>query len=104
MRRRTTFLAGLAVGLVAGAKLGRERYEQVKGYVQKFMANPTVRQTARTAGQKAGELTKMASQQAADKLPKVAEQARIGAAKVRHRNHDAPETDTATINGARPYS
>ncbi|HLK01378.1 MAG TPA: hypothetical protein VKU39_15925 [Streptosporangiaceae bacterium] len=105
MRRRITFLAGIAVGVVAGARIGRERYEQAKNYVQKLTENPTVRKTAKAASQKAGELTKAASQQAADKLPKAAEQAKAGAGKVRDRfshGHDGADPDNADVNGALP--
>jgi hypothetical protein len=31
MRRRTAFLAGLAVGYYLGAQAGRERFEQIQG-------------------------------------------------------------------------
>ena len=105
MRRRTTFLAGIAVGIVAGARMGRERYEQAKDFVQKLSENPTVRKTAKAASQKAGELTKAASQQAADKLPKAAEQAKAGAGKVRDRfghGHEGTEPDTTAVDGALP--
>ncbi len=120
MRHRATFLAGLAIGLVAGARAGRERYDQLVKYTQKVVENPTVRKAARTAGQKAGELPKAAGQQAAQRLPKLTETAKSsadkvksgadkvksGAGKVRSqltRNHDGDYgAERATVNGSRP--
>ena len=109
MRHRATFLAGLAVGLVAGARAGRERYDQLKGYAQKVAENPAVRNATKTVGQKAGELTKAAGHQAAERLPKLTESAKHSAGKVRSqlsRNHDAGYGDAehATVNGSRPAS
>jgi hypothetical protein len=128
MRHRVTFLAGLAVGLVAGARAGRERYDQLKGVAQKVADSPAVRKTTKAVGQKAGELTKAAGHQAAEQLPKLTESAKNSAGKVRSqlaRNHDGdhltgtetgtgtgtgtgtePGTDydDAAVNGSRPVS
>jgi hypothetical protein len=107
MRHRAMFLAGLAIGFVAGTRAGRERYDQMKNLAQKVASNPTVRNASRTAGQKAGDLTKAAGQRAADKLPKLTETAKNGAGKVRSqltRNHDHDHEERAvTVNGTRPY-
>ena len=83
MRGRITFVAGLAVGLVAGARAGRERYDQLMRLTHKVANNPTVRKATSAAGQKAGELSKAAGHQAAEKLPKITEQAKQSASKVR---------------------
>ena len=107
MRHRATFLAGLAVGLVAGARAGRERYEQLKGFAQKVADSPAVRKTTKAVGQKAGELTKAAGHKAGEQLPKLTESAKNSAGKVRSqltRNHEAShdDSDPATVNGSRP--
>ena len=47
---RVTFLAGLAVGFVAGARAGRERYEQMVKLGRKAVENPTVQKATRAAG------------------------------------------------------
>jgi hypothetical protein len=112
MRHRATFLAGLAIGLVAGARAGRERYEQLKKATQKVAENPTVRKATHTVGQKAGELTKAAGHQAAERLPKLTETAKNtaknSAGKVRSqlgRNHNGDyDPEHATVNGTRPVS
>jgi hypothetical protein len=84
MWKRGTFVVGLGVGLVAGMKLGRERYDQLKTLTQKVAGNPSVQKATKAAGHKAGELTKAAGHQAADKLPKLTESAKHGAEKVKH--------------------
>ena len=83
MRYRLTFLAGLAVGFVAGTRAGRERYEQMKQLAQKTADSPAVRQATRAAGEKASQLTKVASDKAAARMPKITETAKSGASKVR---------------------
>jgi hypothetical protein len=106
MRHRATFLVGLGIGLVVGARAGRERYDQLKELVQKVVNSPSVRKATRAAGQKVGELTKAAGHQAADKLPKLTESARQSAEKVRSqlgRNDNQPDSH-ASVNGARPHA
>jgi len=83
MWNRATFVVGLGVGLVVGMRMGRERYEQLKSLTQKVSSNPSVQKAAKTASQKAGELTKAAGQQAAGKLPRLAESAKAGAEKAK---------------------
>jgi hypothetical protein len=106
MWKRATFVAGLGVGLVAGMRLGRERYDQLKRLSQKVVDNPSVQKATKAAGHKAGELTKAASQQAADKLPKLTESAKQSAEKVKHqlgRNHDDPQDDDTHLQTAAYY-
>lgn len=51
MRYRLTFITGVAVGFVLGARAGRERYEQLRGYARRIARNPAVRNTAESAAQ-----------------------------------------------------
>ncbi len=44
MRGKLTFLAGLAVGYVLGARAGRERYEQITRTARRLRDNPTVQE------------------------------------------------------------
>ena len=111
MRYRVTFLAGLAVGFVVGARAGRERYEQMKKAGRKVAENPTVQKAAQAAGQKATELTKVAKDKAATRVPKLTETAKNSATKVRgqldripgrHAADTPADGEHATVNGTRP--
>ncbi|MGW2212815.1 YtxH domain-containing protein [Streptomyces sp. NPDC001781] len=51
MRYRLTFVAGLAVGYVLGARAGQQRYEQIKKAARGIAQNPAVRNSAETAAQ-----------------------------------------------------
>jgi hypothetical protein len=111
MRYRATFLAGFAAGYVAGTRAGRERYEQMKNLSRKAADSPVVRKATQAAGEKAGELAKLASQRAAAKMPKLTETAKSGAGKVRgqldripgrHAESNEPDGEHATVNGTRP--
>ena len=107
MRISITFLAGFAVGYVAGAQAGRERYEQMVGLARKAVDNPTVQQATRTAGAKATDLTKAAGQKAAERMPKIAETAMSGASMVRGQldrlpGRNARDDDSAAPNGDHP--
>jgi hypothetical protein len=104
MRARITFLAGFAVGFVAGARAGRERYEQMVKLARKAAENPTVQQVTRATGAKATELTKAAGQKAAERMPKIAETAKASASKVRERipGRSSADGDATTPNGSRP--
>src|SRR5579859_7543919 len=83
MRYRVTFLAGFAAGFVAGARAGRERYEQMMKAGRKVAESPAVRKATQAAGQKASELTKVAKDKAATRVPKITETAKSSASKVR---------------------
>src|SRR4051812_35642272 len=70
MMRKLTFLAGFAVGYVAGAQAGRERYEQIMGLARKTMNDPRVKDTADKVQHQAADLAGAAKEkvqhQAAD--------------------------------------
>ncbi|MET8678519.1 YtxH domain-containing protein [Streptomyces sp. NPDC004647] len=51
MRYRLTFISGLAVGYVLGARAGRERYEQLRKTARQVTQNPAVRNAAESAAQ-----------------------------------------------------
>jgi hypothetical protein len=77
MRYKATFLAGVAVGYVAGARAGRARYDQLMRYAHQIAAHPKVQQATSTVQTKATELTKTA----AAKAPEAARNAAATAAK-----------------------
>jgi hypothetical protein len=77
MRYKAIFIAGVAVGFVAGARAGRGAYDKMMGYGQQIAANPKVQKAASTTQSKASELAKTA----AAKAPDYAKSAATSAAK-----------------------
>ena len=77
MRYKAIFVAGAAVGFIAGARAGRGVYDKMMGYGQQFATHPKVQQAASTAQTKATELAKTA----AAKAPDYAKSAATSAAK-----------------------
>ena len=77
---RITFLSGLAVGFVLGARAGRERYEQIKRLSRRVADSPAAQQAAGAAQAQAAGLAKAAKQKVTDqvqsRVPKLAEAAR----------------------------
>jgi hypothetical protein len=107
MRYRATFIAGLAVGFVAGTRAGRERYEQLMRLGRKAADSPAMKQATRVASEKATGLTKVARDRATARVPKLTETARTGANRVRGRMDRIPgmrsgNDDTTAVNGTRP--
>jgi len=78
-RYRITFLSGLAVGFVLGARAGRERYEQLKQLTRRVADSPAAQQAAGAVQAQAAGLAKAARQKVTDglqdRMPKVAETA-----------------------------
>ena len=77
MRYKAIFIAGVAVGFVAGARAGRGAYDKMVGYGKQIAEHPKVQQAANTAQAKATELAKTA----AAKAPDYAKSAATSAAK-----------------------
>ena len=76
MRYRFTFLAGLAVGFVIGARAGRERYEQLKKLASKAKDSPAMQQAAGAAQAQAANLARAAKDKAAQRVPQLTEKAK----------------------------
>ena len=66
MRYKAIFIAGVAVGFIAGARAGRGAYDKMKGYGQQIAGHPKVQQATSAAQTKATELAKTAAAKAPD--------------------------------------
>lgn len=66
MRYKAIFIAGVAVGFVAGARAGRGAYDKMVGYGQRVAGHPKVQQATTAAQAKASELAKSAAAKAPD--------------------------------------
>lgn len=77
MRYKATFIAGIAVGYIAGTRAGRARYDQLMCYWRQIATHPKVTQAASKASAKATGWTKTA----AAKAPDYAKNAATAAAK-----------------------
>jgi hypothetical protein len=60
MRYKAVFIAGAAVGFVAGTRAGREVYDKMLGYGKQVIEHPKVQQASNTAQSKATEFAKTA--------------------------------------------
>lgn len=69
MRYRITFIAGLAVGYVLGAKAGRARYEQIAGTARRVVESPAVQETAGIVGAQVSSAGKTVATKVGDRLP-----------------------------------
>ncbi|MFH8367596.1 YtxH domain-containing protein [Streptomyces sp. NPDC018031] len=69
MRYRLTFITGVAVGYVLGARAGRERYEQLCQSAQRFARNPAVRNTAEAAAVNGRKAATKAFDKVEERLP-----------------------------------
>ncbi|MGP3979869.1 YtxH domain-containing protein [Streptomyces sp. KR80] len=86
MRYRFTFIFGLAVGYVLGARAGRERYEQLVKSARQLSENPAVRNAAEAAATN----SRSVAAKAADKVT-----ATVG--------HRLPESVSARVRSFRDH-
>ena len=66
MRYKAIFIAGAAVGFVAGSRAGRGAYDTMVRYGKQIGGHPKVQQARRSAQAKAAELAKTAAAKAPD--------------------------------------
>jgi hypothetical protein len=73
MRYKLTFISGVAVGYLLGARAGRERYEHLRKSAQRIAQNPAVRNAAEAAGRTGREVALKAADavtgKVGDRLP-----------------------------------
>ena len=68
MKAKISFVGGMVLGLLAGSKIGPRLYERVTAMVSSLAADPRVRQTASTAGDRAAHVAKNAGVSAAHQV------------------------------------
>jgi gas vesicle protein len=66
MRYKATFIAGFAVGFLAGARSGRGTYDKIVSVTQQVASHPKVQQATGAAQAKATDLAKTAAAKAPD--------------------------------------
>lgn len=66
MRYKAILLVGLVVGFIAGARAGRERYDQLVRVSRRAIGHPAVQNAKMAAAAKATDLTKAAAAKAPD--------------------------------------
>ena len=66
MRYKAIFIAGVAVGFVAGSRAGRGAYDKMVAYGQQVAGHPKVQQATSAAQAKVSELAKTAAAKAPD--------------------------------------
>ena len=69
---RISFVAGLAVGFVAGTRAGRERYDQMVQMAKTTRENPTFQQAMGTIQSQATDLFSTAQHKVAEGVPQLA--------------------------------
>jgi hypothetical protein len=79
MRYKAIFIAGVAVGFVAGARAGRGAYDKMMDYGQQIAGHPKVQQATSAAQAKATELAKTAAAKAPDYAKSAANSAKQAA-------------------------
>jgi len=72
---RITFVAGLAIGYVAGTRAGRERYDQMVKMAKQAKDSPAFQQATATAQAQATGLLNSASKKVAEGAPRLAQSA-----------------------------
>ena len=97
MRYKAVFIAGVAVGFVAGARAGRGAYDKIVGYGQQIAGHPKVQQATSAAQAKATELAKTAAAKAPDYAKNAAKTAQAQVSQVPKYVSSAKQAATSKI-------
>jgi hypothetical protein len=103
---RMSFVAGLAIGFVAGTRAGREKYEQMVKLARQTADNPSVQQAAGAMQAQATELLSAATKAMHDKAPQLAHVLEDHIPALRHKNgHDGSSSYSGSESGTdRPFA
>ncbi|HEY6496192.1 MAG TPA: hypothetical protein VIZ43_23170 [Trebonia sp.] len=97
MRYKAIFIAGVAVGFVAGARAGRGAYDKMMGYGQQVAGHPKVQQATTAAQAKATELAKTAAAKAPDYAKSAAKTAQAQVSQVPKYVSNAKQAATSKL-------
>jgi hypothetical protein len=97
MRYKAIFIAGVAVGFVAGARAGRGAYDKMIGYGQQVAGHPKVQQATSAAQAKASDLAKTAAAKAPDYAKSAAKTAQAQVSQVPRYVSNAKQAATTKL-------
>ena len=97
---KVSFLAGLGVGFVLGARAGRGQYEKLKQQAASVWENPRVAEVREQATEKAGDLAKQAPGAAASAVRSAAE--KVGEVVEERRGSSDDAEDDGTMRPTPP--
>jgi hypothetical protein len=89
MRYKISFIAGFAVGFVAGARAGRERYEQLKKLAATAADSPAAQQAAAAVQAKAADAARLAREKVGGQLQGGLSSAKDKVSSLRHKEPDS---------------
>ena len=113
MRYKLTFLGGVAVGYVLGARAGRARYEQISDLASRVAATDAAQKARETAMEQATHLADVAKSTVGDKVANVGDKVAAVVVDGRHkieealgdklperlRTHDEDDPTAADVDG-----
>ncbi|MEU0242023.1 hypothetical protein ABZ234_30470 [Nocardiopsis sp. NPDC006198] len=102
MRYRITFVAGLAIGYVLGAKAGRARYEQLARTARRVADSPVVQEVAGLVGAQVGNAGRTVYDKTVNKMPITS--LRDFLARPTDEEIELVEWETRVSNGTQPGS
>ncbi|MDA8372239.1 MAG: hypothetical protein M0026_20550 [Nocardiopsaceae bacterium] len=98
MRYRITFVAGLAVGYVFGARAGKARYEQIARTARRIADSPAIQETAGLVGAQVSTAGRTVYSKVSEKLPVASVKDFLS----RPTEEESAELHNAGPNGAAP--
>jgi hypothetical protein len=99
MRYKAIFIAGVAVGFVAGARAGRGAYDKIMRYGHQVASHPKVQQATSSAQTKAADLAKTAAAKAPGYAMTAAKAAQAQVAQVPRYASSAREAAASKLPG-----
>lgn len=102
--KKLIFLAGVAVGFLAGSRAGRGAYDTIEAKAREVAADPRVQETVGQARDTAVKTAQGAAETVKDKAPELAGAAKEAASTARHRAEGVAESAKETVADAKAGS